>query len=304
MRIFAKSIAGKVISLEVDPHDTVQSIKESILNIEGIPVCQQRLIFLGRDLENTQSLSDANVQNGDTIYFTTTLRGKPVILFYPPAGSTLTNITTSVTLLHHAHSFTTLYPKPQSTATTPEAKTITWNISQVDPDGTLTLCDDSHTKCTYLFWECTWDPQHLIVGLPALLGDPSSTMLTDGVHAAEFLAGVLDALGMTPRERDDMVTFWLHSVMGAKHLLARVVRQSDLELCDVMRVGGMDGSVGVEVSVHRVCLLLHPCDKVEEEVAEKMIKRPCVPENVRGEFPIVRDPSKLNVVEWGGILLY
>ena len=30
---------------------------------------------------------------------------------------------------------------------------------------------------------------------------------------------------------------------------------------------------------------------------------PCVPPNVKDEFPIVRDPAKLNVVEWGGVLL-
>lgn len=304
MRIFVKTIVGKITPLEVDPHDTIQTIKESILNIEEIPVCHQNFIFHGRELENTQTLYDSNIQDNDTIHLITTLRGKPVILFYPPAsGAPLTDVTTSVTLLHHSHSFTTLYPKPQSTVTTPEAKTITWNISEISPDGTLTLNDDSHTKCTYLFWECTWDPQHPVVGLPALLGDPTSTMLTDGMHAGEFIAGVLDALGMTPRERDDMVTFWLHSVIGAKHLMVRVVRQSDLDLCDVMNVGKVSDG-GVEVSVHRVCLLIHPCESVSEEIAEKMVRTPCVPLNVRDEFPIVRDPSKLNVVEWGGILLY
>ena len=57
------------------------------------------------------------------------------------------------------------------------------------------------------------------------------------------------------------------------------------------------------VSIHRVCLLLHPCDRVEEAAAAKMLREPCVPGNVSGEFPIVRDPTKLTVVEWGGVLL-
>ena len=133
-------------------------------------------------------------------------------------------------------------------------------------------------------------------------------MLTDGAHAAEFLAKLLDALGLTPRERDDMVTYWLHSVQGAKHLLVRVVKQEDLASCAALSVEvkgkeGEEEEKGVAVSIHRVYLLLHPCDSVEEAAAAKMLREPRVPGNVSGEFPIVRDPSKLTVVEWGGVLL-
>ena len=145
-----------------------------------------------------------------------------------------------------------------------------------------------------------------MIGIPALFSDPSSTMLTDGAHAAEFLSVLLDVLGLTPRERDDMVTYWLHSVQGARHLLVRVVKQEDLASCAALNVE-MKGKEGEEksvtVSIHRVYLLLHPCDRVDEEAAAKMLRVPCVPGNVSGEFPIVRDPTKLTVVEWGGVLL-
>ena len=113
---------------------------------------------------------------------------------------------------------------------------------------------------------------------------------------------LLDALGLTPRERDDMVTYWLHSVQGARHLLVRVVKQEDLASCAALNVE-VKGEKSVAVAVHRVYLLLHPCDRVEEAAAAKMLREPRVPGNVRGEFPIVRDPSKLTVVEWGGVLL-
>ena len=171
-------------------------------------------------------------------------------------------------------------------------------------DGTLTFAGNSRPKCAYLFWEFTDNLQSSVIGIPALLSDPSSTMLTDGAHAAEFLAALLDALGLTPRERDDMVTYWLHSVQGATHLLVRVVKQEDLASCAALSVDvkGKEEK-GVAVSVHRVYLLLHPCDRVEEAAAAKMLREPRVPGNVSGEFPIVRDPSKLTVVEWGGVLL-
>ena len=128
-------------------------------------------------------------------------------------------------------------------------------------------------------------------------------MLTDGAHAAEFLAALLDALGLTPRERDDMVTYWLHSVQGAKHLLVRVVKQEDLASCAALSVEVKGEKKSVAVSIHRVYLLLHSCDRVEEATAAKMLREPRVPGNVSGEFPIVRDPTKLTVVEWGGVLL-
>ena len=205
--------------------------------------------------------------------------------------------------LSEGFSFTATYPRPHEEA----ADTISWIVDSVSRDGTLTLsCGDSRAKCAYLFWEFTGNPQSPVIGIPALLSDPSSTMLTDGAHAAEFLAALLDALGLTPRERDDMVTYWLHSVQGARHLLVRVVKQEDLASCaalnvEVKRKEGEEKSVAV--SIHRVYLLLHPCDRVEEAAAAKMLREPRVPGNVSGEFPIVRDSSKLIVVEWGGVLL-
>lgn len=201
--------------------------------------------------------------------------------------------------LSEGFSFTATYPRPHEEA----ADTIAWIVDSVSRDDTLTLsCGNSHTKCAYLFWEFTGNPQSPVIGIPALLSDPSSTMLTDGAHAAEFLAALLDALGLTPRERDGMVTYWLHGVQGAKHLLVRVVKQEDLASCAALSVE-VKGKESVAVSIHRVYLLLHPCDRVEEAAAAKMLREPCVPGNVSGEFPIVRDSSKLIVVEWGGVLL-
>ena len=298
MTIQIKTLTRKTITLDVDSHNTTRTAKAKIENREGIPPCEQRLIFAGRQLEDKSTLEDCGVQEGDILHLVLRLRGgMPVILFYPPNGVALSNITASVKLAKK-FDFTAVYPKAQEEETT---KTITWSVSRIDPDGTLTLEDGSHTKCTYLFWEFTGNPQNPTVGIPALFKDPSSTMLTDGAHAAEFLAKLLDALGLTPREREDMVTYWLHSIQDARHLLIRVVRQSDLASCATLNVEVEDASA--KVSVHRVYLLLHPCEEIDEDVATKTLKELCIPDNVRDEFPIVRDPSELTVVEWGGVLL-
>jgi len=66
--IFIKTLTGKTLSLDVESTDKILSLKSKIQEREGVPVHSQRILFAGKELDDSKSISECGVQKEGIVH--------------------------------------------------------------------------------------------------------------------------------------------------------------------------------------------------------------------------------------------
>ena len=75
MQIFVTTLSGRTITLEVEPSEAVESIKDKVDQKVDVPSDRQRLLHAGKHLENGRNLADYGIQNNTTVHLVVRLPG-------------------------------------------------------------------------------------------------------------------------------------------------------------------------------------------------------------------------------------
>jgi len=175
---------------------------------------------------------------------------KPVIYLYPTSEQSV-----SVKLDYNG----------ELTCTYPEYKD-GWNVI-AEPDGTLTNIGDKR-KYSYLYWE----------GISKNQWDMSKGFVVKGEDTEEFLQEKLEYMGLTPREYNEFIVYWLPIMQENKYNLITFAGEEYENLAKLNITPKPD-------SILRVMMLFKSLDK-PIEIEEQEIK----------SF----ERNGFTVIEWGG----
>ena len=135
------------------------------------------------------------------------------------------------------------------------------------PDGTLTNLSDNR-EYSYLYWE----------GVSENKWDMSKGFVVKGSETEEFLQEKLEYLGLTPREYNEFIVYWLPVMQNNRYNLISFAGK-DYENIAKLKITPQPDSV------LRVMMVFKPLEK-SIKIEEQSLK------------PFVR--KGFTVVEWGG----
>lgn len=175
---------------------------------------------------------------------------KPVIYLYPTSEQSV-----SVKLDYNG----------ELTCTYPEYKD-SWNVI-AEPDGTLTNIEDKR-EYSYLYWE----------GISKNQWDMSKGFVVKGEDTEEFLQEKLEYMGLTPREYNEFIVYWLPIMQENKYNLITFAGEEYENVAKLNITPKPD-------SILRIMMLFKSLDK-PIEIEEQEIK----------SF----ERKGFTVIEWGG----
>ena len=67
MQLLVKTVSGRTLALEVQPSETVEDVKKMLQEKENIDYENQRLVFAGKELEDTETIGSYNIAGEATV---------------------------------------------------------------------------------------------------------------------------------------------------------------------------------------------------------------------------------------------
>ena len=71
MKVFVKTLAGKTITVFAEPNETIWSLKHKIQKSEKVEPRKQRIIVMGKNLQDSTRLCDVDIKQETTLYLVT-----------------------------------------------------------------------------------------------------------------------------------------------------------------------------------------------------------------------------------------
>lgn len=176
---------------------------------------------------------------------------KPIIYLYPPSKEEV-NVQ--------------LQLKGQITCSYPDYKNNGWTV-EASPDGTL-FDPIKNRKYSYLYYE----------GISTIQFDFSKGFVIPGMNTKDFLEDSLEKLGLTDKESEDFITYWLPKMQNNKYNLIHFSENEYEQNCNLVVSPKPDTEI-------RVSMTFIPLNS---------------PISVNSQKLTSVDRNGFTVVEWGG----
>ena len=100
MQLFIRKMDGQKFTLDVEPSDTITSVKDKVRDQLGIPPDNYNFIYAGKLLEDEHTLPHYRIQNESTIYLMLKPLKTKMDIVMVGKSKTIT-VTFKQSLLHH-----------------------------------------------------------------------------------------------------------------------------------------------------------------------------------------------------------